>query len=255
MAAAPGLADPAFRPLPLGAVRPSGWLQRQLRIQADGLSGHLDEFWPDVANSKWFGGDAEGWERAPYWLDGAIPLAWLLDDEAMKARIRKYVDHIVTAPARGRVVQPIPRGRGLEAVRHVGHPARQQGPRAVPRAHRGRPRPGGGQEEPAGDARRPRPHAALRVGQVPVVRGAGAGLLRLRADARTLAARPGTQAARPGRGLRGPLLHRGRHHPDPPPGPLEVDEARGQHRDGHQGRRARVAARPAARGPRVRHRG
>ncbi|RPJ62922.1 MAG: hypothetical protein EHM24_25245 [Acidobacteria bacterium] len=91
-----GLADPAFRPLPLGAVRPAGWLQRQLRIQADGLSGHLDEFWPDVAKSKWFGGEAEGWERAPYWLDGAIPLAWLLDDEPMKARITKYIDHIVT---------------------------------------------------------------------------------------------------------------------------------------------------------------
>lgn len=91
-----GLADPAFRPLPIGAIRPSGWLRRQLRIQADGLSGHLDEFWPDVANSKWFGGDAEGWERAPYWLDGAIPLAWLLDDAPMKARITKHVGHIVS---------------------------------------------------------------------------------------------------------------------------------------------------------------
>jgi hypothetical protein len=37
----------------------------QLRIQAAGLSGHLDEFWPDVAQSQWFGGKAEGWERAP----------------------------------------------------------------------------------------------------------------------------------------------------------------------------------------------
>lgn len=91
------LAEPAFRPLPLGAVRPAGWLQRQLRIQADGLSGHLDEFWPDVKDSQWFGGKAEGWERAPYWLDGVIPLAWLLDDEPLKARITKYVDHIVTA--------------------------------------------------------------------------------------------------------------------------------------------------------------
>jgi len=95
-ASASGLADPAFRPLPLGAIRPAGWLQRQLRLQADGLSGHLDEFWPDVAKSKWFGGEAEGWERAPYWLDGAIPLAWLLDDGPMKARITKYIDHIVT---------------------------------------------------------------------------------------------------------------------------------------------------------------
>ena len=90
------LAAPAFAPLPLGAVRPHGWLQRQLRIQAEGLSGHLDEFWPDVAQSQWFGGTAEGWERAPYWLDGAIPLAWLLDDAPFKATIAARVDYIIT---------------------------------------------------------------------------------------------------------------------------------------------------------------
>jgi DUF1680 family protein len=90
-----GLAAPAFRPLPLGAIRPTGWLLRQLRLQVEGLTGHLDEFWPDVARSRWFGGDAEGWERAPYWLDGAIPLAFILDHTALKGRITGYVDHIV----------------------------------------------------------------------------------------------------------------------------------------------------------------
>jgi hypothetical protein len=94
-APATGLAAPTFRPLPLGAVRPQGWLSRQLHIQADGLSGHLDEFWPDVGQSQWFGGQAEGWERAPYWLDGAIPLAWLLDAKPLKSRIANYVDFIV----------------------------------------------------------------------------------------------------------------------------------------------------------------
>jgi len=89
------LAEPAFRPLPLGAIRPEGWLLRQLKIQASGLSGHLDQFWPDISDSQWFGGKAEGWERAPYWLDGAIPLAWLLDDDVLKSRIARYVTHIV----------------------------------------------------------------------------------------------------------------------------------------------------------------
>ena len=85
----------AFQPLPLGAIRPTGWLQQQLRIQANGLSGHLDEFWPDVARSAWIGGDAEGWERGPYWLDGVVPLAFLLEDERLIAKARHWVEYIL----------------------------------------------------------------------------------------------------------------------------------------------------------------
>jgi hypothetical protein len=90
-----GLAEPTFRPLPLGAIRPKGWLERQLRLQVAGLTGHLDEFWPDVAESRWFGGRAEGWERAPYWLDGAIPLAWILGDTPLQDRITRHVSYVV----------------------------------------------------------------------------------------------------------------------------------------------------------------
>lgn len=85
----------AFRPLPLGSIRPAGWLLHQLRIQANGLSGHLDEFWPDVAQSGWIGGSAEGWERGPYWLDGVVPLAFLLDDPALKTKVQHWVDEIL----------------------------------------------------------------------------------------------------------------------------------------------------------------
>lgn len=90
-----GLAEPAYRPLPLGTITPDGWLRRQLELQAAGLSGHLDEFWPDVGQSQWFGGPAEGWERAPYWLDGVVSLAWVLGDTALQAKVKRYVDHIV----------------------------------------------------------------------------------------------------------------------------------------------------------------
>lgn len=85
----------ALSPLPLGSIRPSGWIERQLRIQADGLTGHLDEFWPDVAQSGWIGGDAEGWERAPYWLDGLVPLAFQLDDDRLKTKVHRWVDYIL----------------------------------------------------------------------------------------------------------------------------------------------------------------
>jgi hypothetical protein len=87
------LAPTAFLALPLGEIRPSGWLRRQLRIQADGLSGHLDEFWPDVGpNSGWAGGTGESWERGPYFVDGLLPLAWQLDDERLKAKAMRFID-------------------------------------------------------------------------------------------------------------------------------------------------------------------
>ena len=88
------LREPKFRPLPISAIRPKGWLEKQLHIQAEGLSGHLDTFWPDIQNSQWFGGEAEGWERAPYWLDGVIPLAYQVGG-ALKDRVDGYMDYIL----------------------------------------------------------------------------------------------------------------------------------------------------------------
>ena len=87
------LSSPAFVALPLGEVLPTGWLQRQLRLQADGMGGHLDEFWPDVGpDSGWLGGTGESWERGPYFLDGLLPLAWLLNDPVLKAKAMRWVN-------------------------------------------------------------------------------------------------------------------------------------------------------------------
>ena len=83
----------ALYPLPLTSIQPRGWLKRQLRIQAEGLSGHLDEIWSDVGpNSAWLGGTGEAWERGPYFLDGLVPLAYLSDDAKLKAKTKRWVD-------------------------------------------------------------------------------------------------------------------------------------------------------------------
>jgi len=92
------LTPSTFVPLPLGAVKPRGWLLRQLRIQADGLTGHLDEFWPDVGpNSAWLGGTGEAWERGPYYCDGLVPLAFLLEDEILLTKARRWIEAMLAS--------------------------------------------------------------------------------------------------------------------------------------------------------------
>jgi hypothetical protein len=91
------LGPAAFIPLPLGSIRPEGWLRNQLQIQADGLGGHLDEVWPDVGpDSGWLGGAGESWERGPYFLDGLIPLAWLLGDAGLQAKAHRFLEWTLT---------------------------------------------------------------------------------------------------------------------------------------------------------------
>lgn len=97
----------AFYLLPLGSIKPAGWLKRQLRIQADGLSGHLSETWADVGpNSGWLGGTGESWERGPYYMDGLLPLAYALDDAALKARALQFIDWTLTHQASNGMLGP-----------------------------------------------------------------------------------------------------------------------------------------------------
>ena len=101
------LAPSAFYPLPLGSIQPTGWLKGQLQIQAKGLSGHLDETWPDVSpSSGWLGGTGESWERGPYWLDGLVPLAWMLDDPHLKAKAQKFIEWTLSHQAPSGMIGP-----------------------------------------------------------------------------------------------------------------------------------------------------
>ncbi len=86
------LAPAPFVSLPLGAIKPAGWLRDQLQLQADGFTGHLGEVWPDVGpNSAWLGGTGEDWERGPYYCDGLIPLGYLLNDATLIDMAEQWV--------------------------------------------------------------------------------------------------------------------------------------------------------------------
>ena len=59
----------------------------------NGSTGHLDETYDKLKNdNEWLGGKTESYEQTPYWLDGALPLAYLLDDKPLKDEVLKYVN-------------------------------------------------------------------------------------------------------------------------------------------------------------------
>lgn len=90
---APLLAQP-YTALPLGTIEPHGWLKKMLETQRDGLTGKLDSVYAVVCdeNNGWLGGTGDSWERGPYWIDGLLPLAYILDDPTLKAKAQQWVE-------------------------------------------------------------------------------------------------------------------------------------------------------------------
>lgn len=86
-----------YMELPLGAVRPQGWLKDQMQRACDGMTGHLDELYEKVMGPRngWLGGDGDVWERGPYWIDGLLPLAYIMDDARLKAKVRPWVEWVL----------------------------------------------------------------------------------------------------------------------------------------------------------------
>ena len=83
-----------FMELPVGAVQPEGWLKDQLLRMKNGMTGHLDSLYSQVMGPRngWLGGDGDVWERGPYWIDGLLPLAYILDDSSLKAKVQPWVE-------------------------------------------------------------------------------------------------------------------------------------------------------------------
>jgi len=90
------LAPSRFISLPLGSVKPKGWLLACLRRQRDGLCGHLDEIsaWLQTKDNAWLSKDGTGnygWEEVPYWLRGYIEMAYTLNDPELIEESRLWI--------------------------------------------------------------------------------------------------------------------------------------------------------------------
>ena len=80
--------------LPLGSIQARGWLLEMLERQRSGITSSLDELYPQVMGIRngWLGGDGDQWERGPYWIDGLLPLAYLLDDADLKSKVQPWIE-------------------------------------------------------------------------------------------------------------------------------------------------------------------
>ncbi|MBO9732834.1 MAG: glycoside hydrolase family 127 protein [Chitinophaga sp.] len=93
------LAPKPYLALPLGAITPKGWLHHLLVQQKNGATGQLDQLYPQVMGQRngWLGGDGDQWERGPYWIDGLLPLAYILKDTALIAKVKPWVEWSISS--------------------------------------------------------------------------------------------------------------------------------------------------------------
>lgn len=86
--------------LPIGSIRPEGWLRTQLQLEANGFTGRL----PEVSAFCKFQGSAwvspngvgdNGWEEVPYWLKGFGDLGYTLGDKRIIAETKKWLDGVI----------------------------------------------------------------------------------------------------------------------------------------------------------------
>jgi hypothetical protein len=115
----PPLQPGAFMKLPIGSIKPKGWLRHQLQLEANGMTGHLEEIskWCKFENSAWASPNGQGqfgWEELPYWLKGYGDLGYVLQDEKIIKQARKWIDAALSSQEPDGFFGPRANKTGLE---------------------------------------------------------------------------------------------------------------------------------------------
>ncbi len=98
----PPLSPNYFIKLPIGSIKPGGWLLETLNRQANGLAGHLGQIsiWLTKTNNAWLNKDGKGdygWEELPYWLKGYGDMAYVLNRPDMLAETKLWLDGTINS--------------------------------------------------------------------------------------------------------------------------------------------------------------
>jgi len=91
-----------FIKLPIGCIKPAGWVRRQLELQADGYVGHLLEIsrFLKKQDNAWLSPEGRGhspWEEVPYWLKGFGDTGYVLGDERIIKEVRQWIEATISS--------------------------------------------------------------------------------------------------------------------------------------------------------------
>lgn len=83
--------------LPVGAIKPEGWLLEYLNRQKNGLTGNLGRIsaWLQKEDNAWLSAEGKGswgWEEVPYWLKGYANIGYILDDKEMIEEAKLWIE-------------------------------------------------------------------------------------------------------------------------------------------------------------------
>ena len=58
------------------------------------MTGQMDTIYEQVMGPRngWLGGDGDVWERGPYWIDGLLPLAYILDNKELINKVQPWIE-------------------------------------------------------------------------------------------------------------------------------------------------------------------
>ncbi|KAF7340226.1 hypothetical protein MVEN_01941300 [Mycena venus] len=93
------LAPKKFLSIPLGGIRPTGWLLDQLMVQTNGLAGHEHEFYDYVSQTDWVGGTSyysSLEEAGSYWFNAMVPNGILANNSAINAKTSAFLSYVLS---------------------------------------------------------------------------------------------------------------------------------------------------------------
>jgi hypothetical protein len=97
-AGASALQEPAYRELPMGSIKSSGWIDAELKTALGGLAGQLQNFYTQISDGTFTGGSTSYSalnEAQPYYFQAAVPAVFTTDAPNLKEWVDRTMTYLI----------------------------------------------------------------------------------------------------------------------------------------------------------------